>query len=253
MKEMATLRSLSLILFVSLLVGCSRRAAECRGSAPSSPTCRASDAGASDADVTATEAEADLAPGDAVTHDAAPEVDTLDADARAPALLSPIRFHLRNDGPGDVYLGLRFLDRCAFDYTVTKLEPSDGGDDAGSSSVIIESPMCPCGVKCSDCATCSAVSCDELCDEDPPRIVPGQERILTWDGRRFDFVTVCTGIRCAAASLAAPGRYLLTVPVYDSAVQPTSGVAAARTANVSFDLGGASVEGTDVELSIRLP
>jgi hypothetical protein len=248
---MAPLRSLSLILFfASLLVGCGRG----RALTSSKPAAPAPDADAPNAAAVAPDSGADLAP-DAVAPDAAAERDTRgdDADSLVPALLAPIRFHLRNDGPSDVYLGLRSPDNCAFDYAVTKVEPNVGGADAGPSSVIIESPMCPCLPTCSDCATCRSASCDELCDESPPLIAPGQERVLAWDGRRFDLVTVCGGVQCAAASLAALGRYGLTVPVFGSAAQPATGAAPARTANLSFELAGASVEGTDVDLSIRLP
>src|SRR4051794_5113831 len=224
MRATATGCSLSLILFVSLVAGCSRRAAECGGPTPSPSTYGASDAAVSDADA-------------AVAPDSTAEMDALSEDAdAAPALQSPIRFHLRNDGTGDVYLGLRFIDRCAFDYTVTKLDPRDGGEDAGPSSLIIEPPMCMCR------PDCSPQSCYELCDDVPPRIAPGQERVLPGEGRPFSFASLCGGgPRCAAASQAAPARYGLTIPVYDSAVQTMSAGAPARTANVAFDLGGASL------------
>ena len=135
-------------------------------------TSNAVDAGAADADTANADAAADLAPDDdgAVRPDADASMDARgdEADASALALLAPIRFHLRNDGSGDVYLGLRFIDRCAFDYTVTELEPNDGGADAGTPSVMIEQPMCPCHPSCTDCSTCALANCYELCDQDPP-------------------------------------------------------------------------------------
>jgi hypothetical protein len=226
-KEVATPWSLTMIVLFSL-VGCSKGAAECRGTPLAAAACRTSDA--------------DLAPDGGDGGDAGDDEGALE-------VTSPIRFHLRNDGPVEVYLGLRFIDRCAFDYTVSKLAPGDGGAD-----VTIESPMCRCRPSCTECsATCAPASCYELCDETPPRIVPGQERLLTWDGQRFDFVVLCPGRRCAAASAAAPGRYRLTVPIFDSAAQQASRGGPAGTPSVSFDLRGASAAGTDVELSIRLP
>jgi hypothetical protein len=248
---------MSMIAFVPLVIacsGCSRSAAQCRSDA-STTMCRTSGAPAADADA---DVDADLAPDDdgvvRPAADASIDASGDEADASAPALLAPIRFHLRNDGSGDVYLGLRFIDRCAFDYTVTKLEANDGGADAGTPSVMIEQPMCPCHPSCTDCSTCALANCYELCDQDPPRIAPGQEYVLTWDGRVFDFVPLCGGTaRCAAASPAVPGRYALTVPLFDSAVLPASGAAPARRANTSFALNGASAEGTDIDVSIRLP
>jgi hypothetical protein len=175
--------------------------------------------------------------------------DAGDGSVAIPTLAVPGRIHLVNRGAVDVYLGLRFVDRCAFDYT---LRGPDGAADAGAP-VVIEQPMCPCHPACDGCgASCATQNCTELCDTTPPRIAANEEYVLTWDGRTFGYVMVCGGARCAEAATAPAGIYNLTVPLFDRAVAPDSGVAAARTVETAFQISSGGTGDADIEIAIGL-
>ena len=163
----------------------------------------------------------------------------------------PGRIHLVNRGAIDVYLGLRFVDRCAFDYT---LRGPDTTADAGGAPLVIEPPTCPCHPVCDGCvgAACATQNCTELCDESPPRLAPNDERILAWDGRMFGYVTMCGGARCAEAATAPAGVYDLTVPLFDRAVAPDSGVAPARIVEAAFQISSGGTGEADIEIPIGL-
>ena len=156
-----------------------------------------------------------------------------------------------NRGAVDVYLGLRFADRCAFDYA---LRGPDPGADGGAAPLVIEAPACLCHPICDGCVgtTCATQSCSELCDEQPPRLTPGDERILAWDGRTFAYVTVCGGARCAEAATATAGAYNLRVPLFDRAVAPDSGVAPVITVEAAFRISSEGTGDADIEIPIGL-
>src|SRR3982751_1962478 len=85
--------------------------------------------------------------------------DASDATVAIPTLAVPGRIHLVNRAAVDVYLGLRFVDRCAFDYAV---RGPDAAPDASGPPLIIEQPSCPCHPVCDGCsASCAAESCTE--------------------------------------------------------------------------------------------
>src|SRR4051812_43499045 len=79
--------------------------------------------------------------------------DASDAPVAIPALAVPGRIHLVNRGVVDVYLGLRFVDRCAFDYA---LRGPDGAPDASGAPLVIEQPTCSCHPVCDSCGTSCA-------------------------------------------------------------------------------------------------
>lgn len=189
---------------------------------------------------------------DAAQEDRPATRDGTDASA-LPVLGLPGRIHLVNRGAVDVYLGLRFADRCAFDYVLSGPDPAaDGG--SGGAPLVIEPPACPCHPACDGCVgtACATQSCSELCDELPPRLAPGGERILAWDGSTFHYLTVCGGARCAEAAAALPGAYDLSIPIFDRAVAPDSGVAPVVTIKAGFLISSGGAGDTDVEIPIAL-
>jgi hypothetical protein len=76
--------------------------------------------------------------------------------------------------------------------------------------------------------------------------------ILAWDGRTFDYVTVCGSARCAEAVTAPAGVYHLTVPLFDRPVTPDSGVAPVRTVEAAFQISSGGTGDTDIEIPIGL-
>jgi hypothetical protein len=182
--------------------------------------------------------------------DASDAGDAGDTIVAIPTLAVPGRIHLVNRGAVDVYLGLRFVDRCAFDYA---LRGPDATPDAGGAPVVIEAPMCPCHPACDSCgATCASQNCTELCDTSPPRLGPNEEQVLAWDGRTFNYVTACGGARCAEAATAPAGVYNLAVPLFDRPVAPDSGVAPARMVDAAFQISRGGTGDADIEIAIGL-
>jgi hypothetical protein len=147
-----------------------------------------------------------------------------------------VQFQFRDDGTGRLFLsskgcaGLDFqVSSCASGFSDALNTPTFCGDcDCGST--------CDHNIECGGCASPGPVAID-----------PGQSSSFNWDAE-LNVTEVNGGVSCIRTTDLSSGRYRISVPVYASAADASTGIGG-RVVTRDFDLP-ATGDVVDVPLSM---